>query len=191
MILWRSVFNDTAVPGANLPIAQWAELKEHWLQGIRELGVPVVAIEFYAQKGLDSLALDMGQNVLRLHAISEQDMLNTLTQETALERLQLAASERNMKLLFIRFLPYRTIDQNVDYFINISRALWQKDIVVSAPAATVPLVPSAISLFLIALAVLAGLWLLALSFNVPVWLSTIGFIAGALLAGGLLFAGQD
>ena len=183
-------FNDTSVSGANLKASDWGELKKYWVNSFHALNAPLINIEFYSQKGLSSLSRDMGQDILRMHAISEQEMLNSLTQEKAVERLQLAASERNMKLLLVRFLPYSDIDQNVDYFINISKALWQKGIVVTPVSATIPLVPNSILLFLIALAVLSGTWLLASWFKVPIWLDSLGFIFAAIFAIALLYTSR-
>ncbi|HBT20891.1 MAG TPA: hypothetical protein DEA47_05980 [Peptococcaceae bacterium] len=97
-------FNDPYVPGYPhlLP-----ELKEQ----VKKIGAPVALIEFFDQKGLKKLALDLGKNAVKLHSISSDEMIN-ITPSRALDRYVLAASERNVRVILVRL------------FQNVSSVSW-------------------------------------------------------------------
>ncbi|NLO89887.1 MAG: hypothetical protein GX088_06155 [Clostridia bacterium] len=97
-------FNDPDVPG-------YPHLMPELKERVEKLGVPVALIEFFDQKGLKRLAMDLNKNAIKLHSISSQEMGN-ITPSRALDRYVLAASERNVRVLLVRI------------FQNVSSANW-------------------------------------------------------------------
>ncbi len=182
-------FNDNDVPGSHLPPKEWKAARQTWVNGLQRLGVPVMTVEFFNQTGLPSLAMQMQGNVLRMHAVSDRDM-TVLDEDKAVDRLQLAASERNIKLLLVRFLPHATVAENVSYFEHIANALWEKGVVPGTPAPAQNLTPQPAALLLLALGVLAGAWLLSRFFHLPSRWGLALVLIGLLGAVGLIFTGR-
>lgn len=79
----------------NLPIVA-QELKRH--------NNPLGSIEFYKQIGFTKLATLVDKQVLRMHRVTDNEML-TISQSAIVDRYTLAARERNIRLLFLKFLP--------------------------------------------------------------------------------------
>jgi len=87
-------FNDADVPG-------YPHLLPELKKQVEKLGVPVALIEFFNQKGLKRLALDLDKNAVKLHSISSNEM-GDITPSRALDRYVLAASERNVRVVLVR-----------------------------------------------------------------------------------------
>jgi len=153
-------FNDSDVPGYDLDAAGFKKVAASWAQACSDLGIPLVTAEFFEQRGMTTMTVAMKQNFIRLHSISEKEM-QTLTATKAIDRLTLAASERNMKLLLVRFISKTDIEANIQYLDDISRSLQHKGLTLQVASATPPLQAQKAPLFLISLAVIAGAWLLA------------------------------
>ena len=93
-------FNDDFVPAANnLP---------GLAEALQDIGAPVGTFEFFSQQGLTQLGYLLGKNVVRVHSISENDMLR-LSPAQALERYKLAVSERNIRCCTSGFLVWATL----------------------------------------------------------------------------------
>ncbi|MDD2220992.1 MAG: DUF5693 family protein [Clostridia bacterium] len=179
-------FNDNTIPGVNLPDQQWGQIRDVWAEVIQGLNASFVYMEFSPQKGAQSLGLAMDQHVLRLHSISEAEMKTTVSENTALDRLQLAASERNQKLLLVRFIIGVPLEQNIAYTQHIQQVLWQKGVMMQTPAEAQPLYPQNSILLLCALGVTAGAYLLYLRFKLPRKYGMVLFALAMLVAGGLI-----
>ena len=100
-------FNDKDVPG--FPKRDYLE---EVAEGLGELEIPVGQIEFFPQKGLDTIINLMDQKVVRMHTISEGELAK-YSPATATDRFQLAVSERNMRVLFVRFFQQSVGEQRV------------------------------------------------------------------------------
>ncbi len=183
-------FNDPDLPGVFLPIARYKEACLSWKQAIEGLNSSLITMEFYSQNGMGTMATVMEQNVLRLHSITERDMQTTVSREGAVDRYQLAASERNISLLLVRFLPHASLEENAGFFKEINVALWQKGIIQTKPLKFGFLEAGRLPLLIIALGVLAGAWLLARSFRLPLFWANIMAALGFIVAAGLLFTGR-
>jgi len=92
-------FNDQSLPGdvAN-PI-----LLDRMAESLSTLQVPLVSFEFYDQVGLSSLASRMETNLLRVHAIAENELQKYADTQDAMDRYGLAATERNIRYIYLRF----------------------------------------------------------------------------------------
>lgn len=86
-------FNDTELPGVNQN--DWADVSREMADILGAQGLPTMYIEFYSQKGLQTLAEDMDYNLVRVHPVSESE-LTKLSDTRLQERFALAASERSM-----------------------------------------------------------------------------------------------
>lgn len=144
-------FNDPVVAGANnLPLMA---------EKIAELGVPVGTFEFYNQQGLTSLAGLLGKQVIRVHAISENDMPR-YNEPLALERFAIAVGERNIRALYVRFFglddPTHALDRNLGYLGQIKATLEGEGFNTGTPS-PLPAIPySRILMFIIGLGVVAA-----------------------------------
>ncbi|MDN5344128.1 MAG: hypothetical protein PWQ18_239 [Clostridia bacterium] len=89
------LFNDKDLPG-------FPQYGSNLAAQVALLQVPVGIVEFFPQRGLNQLVTLLDKRAIRVHSISEQEM-DKLTPAAALERLELAARERNIRLLVVRF----------------------------------------------------------------------------------------
>ncbi|MDN5348077.1 MAG: hypothetical protein PWP65_1641 [Clostridia bacterium] len=149
------LFNDKILPGypRHFPVL---------VQAVKDLGVPVGLIEFFPQAGLRQLALLLGKQAIRLHSIAEKDM-SAMTPAKALDRFNLSATDRNMRILFLRFFFEPTspgwLQDNLDFVEKLKQNLSASGFVLGR-ARPFP------------------------SFPVPVWLimlSGLGVLAGGML----------
>jgi hypothetical protein len=150
-------FNDDTLPGYPQKLRALARV-------VGQLGVPVAQIEFFPQKGLNTLGILLDKQVVRLHSISPGE-LGRYTPTGALERYRLAAAERNMRLLLVR--PFTAtggqdlLQENLDFVGRLKAGLQLEGLVVGR-ASTLPAVPtSRIGFFVMGLGVIAGTLILA------------------------------
>ncbi len=111
-------FNDEALPC----LGEIPALAER----LKEAGAYVGTFEFFEQQGMASLALQNGKNVVRIHSISENEMPQYY-EEKALERFNLAVTERNIRALYVRFFgleqPEAALERNLDFVGSIKADL--------------------------------------------------------------------
>ena len=91
---------------------------------------PVATIEFNDQKGINQLGQLLNKEVVRLHTISNSEMSKFEAEggmEAALDRWMLAARERNMRTLLVRFFdinsPAASFDRNMHYLEELQTNL--------------------------------------------------------------------
>lgn len=91
---------------------------------------PVATIEFNEQKGVNQLGQILNKEVVRLHTISNSEMSKFEAEggkEAALDRWMLAARERNMRALLVRFFdinsPAVSFERNMNYLQEIQTEL--------------------------------------------------------------------
>lgn len=174
-------FNDANLPGVS-DLNTWPESKKTIAQALTAKGIPMVAIEFSAQKGIESLAEAMDYQVLRLHSIVEKDMA-TMVEQKAVDRFQLATSERSISLAMVRFFPKASVDTNIAYLDHITAAMAQKGISRGIPVVNnIEIAPSVLTIATAILAVAACGYLLLFAIG---W-KKIGLAAACLGAVGLL-----
>ncbi|MFO7152097.1 MAG: DUF5693 family protein [Bacillota bacterium] len=70
-------------------------------------------VEFYNQQGFDKLARLLNKRVLRMHSVTDEEM-RTIGQQQLVDRLTLAARERNIRILFLKFLPAANPEKQFD-----------------------------------------------------------------------------
>jgi hypothetical protein len=127
---------------------------------LRDLNLNLGTVEFGKQKGDDILARSTVDRVVRVHTILGAEMLSA-TIPSNVQRFQLAARERNIRLLYVRlFLDEKDVLlKNTEYIEKIVKDLERGDL---EPGFAHPYDPLSTSLplrGLIALGIAAG-WLL-------------------------------
>lgn len=162
-------FNDEVIPGSgNVP---------YLAQKLQELNVPVGIFEFFPQQGLNTLARLAGKNALRVHAISENDMLR-YNQNMALDRYKLAVSERNIRVLYVRLFglnqPDKALEGALKYINNVKESVQEEGYQVG-PAVTMPGLPySGLFMLIIGLGVVGGGLLIFNRLLAPRWTLILG-----------------
>ncbi len=144
-------FNDSELPGVSQN--DWDEISTKLAEILQRQNVPTAYIEFYAQSGLQTLAKKMDYNLVRVHPVSESELLK-LNDTRLQERFALAASERSMGTMMLRLRPTQSLEEAVDYIAAVRDAIQAKGIATNQ----ITTVPS-MSLYTWALgAVLAAIW---------------------------------
>lgn len=172
------LFNDKTIPGYP---GKYLLLAEE----IRKLDVPIGLIEFYKQKGFTQLANALEKKVVRLHSIDPAQMA-TMTPQTAIDRYELAVSERNIRNILVRFVLDEESDtwleDNLIYLTKVKDSITAHGFTLGRPATLTGPIYSGLLILLIGLGVIVGGILLAnvLGFPIP------GLILGILAAIGWL-----
>jgi hypothetical protein len=182
-------FNDENLPGL-------LESKE--LQAIGDViqaagNVPLAAFEFYAQGGLETLANVLRKNLIRVHSINENEM-RRYDFDSAADRYVLAATERNMRALYVRLFgmeqPAGAWEYNRDFIRQLRDSLIEEGLEIGAPASMRTLNLDLRQQAVLGLGVVAGgIWLLTLVWRKPgLWPAVLGLLGGVCWIGGLIFA---
>ena len=157
-------FNDQSLPGdVSNPI-----ILERFAEAISPLNVPLVSFEFYDQNGLSSLASRLDYNLLRAHAIAENELQRYSDFQEAMDRYSLAATERNIRYIYLRFPglvnPQAAMISSTELIEYVRDGLHEEGLYVGNPK---PLknysIPLPILYLLGASVIAAGGWLIALA----------------------------
>lgn len=181
-------FNDSDLPGVGLPPAKQNQVFKDLAGRISALHIPVGMVEFFPQKGLAGVARYMEKNVVRLHAIPEDEM-SAMSQSRAVDRFTLAATDRNIRVLLVRFFPQMGWYDNLNYLKEVHQSLEAEGFSFgkSAPLASLPF--SRLYLLVLAAGVAAGGILLLMTLGYEKTGLTLG-ILGLLGFAVLIVGGQ-
>jgi len=160
-------FNDQTIPGDD---GMDPDLQELLADVINPLNVPMVSFEFYTQDGLTELAELLDINIMRAHAISENEMPQYTQVDDAVDRYNLAATERNIRYIYVRFQglinPANSIVNNMALIVHVREGIESEGLSIGNPEPMPVYTISPILLFVIgAGALAAGGWLLILAFE--------------------------
>lgn len=173
-------FNDSRLPG-------YPEALPELSAGVRALQVPVGLIEFFRQEGLAPLARLLDKDAVRLHSVSPGEM-KVLAPGEVIERMELAVTERNIRVLLVRFFTDRPGDPlavNLSFVDGLAARLRADGFIPGPPEPFGDLPVSRITLLLAGLAVIAGgVWLLHLA-SLPRLGVTLGLLSALGWAGVL------
>ena len=157
-------FNDQSLPGdISNPL-----LLDRYEEAIKPLQKPLISFEFYNQTGLSALAARLDNNLIRAHAIAENELQKYVDFDDAMNRYSLAATERNIRYIYLRFQglidPAAAMESNLELITQVREGLMSDGLLVGNPepiaAFTLPLAP----LYLLGAGVIAaGGWLVALA----------------------------
>lgn len=118
-------FNDTELPGVQQD--NWPDVVDELAAILLRQGLPVMSIEFYAQKGLQTMAQAMDYEMVRMHPVSESELLK-LSNTRLQERFALAASERTMGVLMLRLRASQSLDDAVVHIAQVRDAVQAKGV---------------------------------------------------------------
>lgn len=117
------LFNDKQVPGYP---EKMMDLVEELKSSEGKVYAPIGIVEFFNQKGLTKLATLLNKETVRVHSIAANDMVN-YDPQSAVERFELAVSERNIRALFVRFFdmdqPSTALEKNLSYIADLQESL--------------------------------------------------------------------
>lgn len=176
------MFNDDTLPGHPS-----GDLLPILAEGIRQMHVPLIQIEFFNQYGLNKLGVLLDKEIIRLHTIST-DELKKLSPAEAKDRFALAASERNHRILYFRpMLASPDMLQENLAFIDGVKSRLEKEGLTIGKAGLLPEVPVYrwIS-FIIGLGVIAGGLLLLEKLGLGILVKPLAVLS-LLIWAGLLF----
>lgn len=162
------LFNDKELPGYPESVRTIADLLK---DGEGNTLVTIGSIEFSDQKGLNQLGILLNKDLIRLHTISNAEM-SKFEPDTALDRWMLAARERNMRSLLVRFFditsPGTALQQNLEYLESIQTGLLESGFHLDQSYEKPDSIDARnIILYLIGLGVAAGVMLLLIEMRMP------------------------
>lgn len=162
------LFNDKELPGYPDSVRTIADLLK---DGEGNTLVKIGSIEFSDQKGLNQLGILLNKDLIRLHTISNGEM-SKFEPDTALDRWMLAARERNMRSLLVRFFditsPGTALQDNLMYLESIQTGLLDSGFHLDQPYEKPASIDARnIVLYLIGLGVAAGVMLLLIEMRMP------------------------
>ncbi|NMA02246.1 MAG: hypothetical protein GX923_06750 [Clostridia bacterium] len=180
------MFNDEQVPGYPDKFKTLADQLK--IDG--EIYTPIGVVEFFNQRGINNIAAYLNKETVRVHSIAQNEMIN-YTPDTALDRFELAVTERNHRGLFVRFFgmdrPAAALETNLAYFDNLKDRLEGAGFTIEAPVKQYQSPTySIILVFLIGLGVIGGA---VLAVNNKDWtiLALIALVFGTLGWSALLY----
>ena len=177
------LFNDRILPG-------YPAFFTNLAGRVEQLQAPVGLIEFFPQQDLKQLVMLLDKKAIRVHSISAAEMAG-LDTAAALERLDLAARERNNRLLVARFIfapgSSSYLQDNLSYLSEIRQTLLSHGLTIgrAVPFASFPF--SRLWLSLTGLGVLAAGVLLMMHLRLPRLGLALGCLGLVLWAGALGF----
>ncbi len=180
------LFNDKELPGYPDTTRTIADLLKDE-EGNTE--VTVGTIEFSDQSGLNQLGVLLNKDVIRLHTIANNEM-GKFTAESALDRWMLAARERNMRSLLVRFFdittPGTALQYNLDYLESIQNGLLESGFQLDQPyEKPASIAANTLVVMLIGIGVAAGVMLILLEMRLPK-LGALALFLGSVAWIGLL-----
>lgn len=183
------LFNDENVPGYPEKTKYLGDLLK---DEAGQLIAPIGDVEFFKQKGTADLATYLDKEVIRVHSISSGEMV-TMTPEVALERFELAVTERNTRAIFVRFFgmdnPAESLESNLSYVENLQNRLESSGFVLEKAESYPSMIYYKWMILIIGLGIIAGGLLILLEFNLS-FLSIVTLVLGIIAWGGIYFKYQ-
>lgn len=162
------LFNDKELPGYPESVRTLADLLK---DSDGNTLVTIGSIEFSDQKGLNQLGILLHKDLIRLHTISNNEM-SKFEPDTALNRWMLAARERNMRSLLVRFFditsPGTALQENLEYLESIQQGLLASGFELDQPYEKPASIDAGnLVLYLLGIGVAAGVMLILLEMRLP------------------------
>ena len=162
------LFNDKELPGYPESVRTLADLLK---DSDGNTLVTIGSIEFSDQKGLNQLGILLHKDLIRLHTISNNEM-SKFEPDTALDRWMLAARERNMRSLLVRFFditsPGTALQENLEYLESIQQGLLASGFELDQPYEKPASIDAGnLVLYLLGIGVAAGVMLILLEMRLP------------------------
>ncbi len=147
---------------------------------------PVGMVEFFHQSGLNSMIYKNDMQTVRIHSISDKEMLN-FSEKKAIERYLLSAEERNIRGIFLKLFyldnPMNSYRNNITYVETISESLIDSGFILDKASIIKYDKKNIVFYGIIVLALLAGIGMIFIKLK-----NTFLGLLGILGAGGLIGA---
>lgn len=148
--------------------------------------IPVGMVEFFYQSGLNSMIYKNDMQTVRIHSISDKEMLN-FSEKRAIERYLLSAEERNIRGIFLKLFyldnPMNSYHSNIGYVETISESLVDSGFSLDKASIIEYNKKNIVFYGIIVLALLAGIGMIFVKLKNP-FLGLLGILG----AGGLIGA---
>ena len=151
-----------------LELPEFVNYLDALVDNVAPLGVPLVSFELYDQAGLATLAARLDNNLIRAHAISDNELYKYFSFQDAIDRYSLAATERNIRYIYVRFYglmnPAASMERNMELLTEVRQALVDEGLAIGHPETiqvdAVPILP----MFLLGTGIMVVWgWLIALA----------------------------
>lgn len=168
-------FNDRTIPGRGDK-----EFARYLARKLGELHVPVGIFEFFPQQGLEQLAVLMNKNAVRIHGLAENEM-SKYTEDQAVDRFNLAVTERNIRVLFVRFFgmeqPGTALHNALQYVERVRNNLISEGFQTGEASQLASVPYSGLLIFVVGLGVIGGFFLLVNGLFGPLLGAGLGMFA--------------
>jgi len=149
-------FNDQTMPGDGTD----PDVQDMLAEAIKPLEMPLVSFEFYDQTGLPGLAARLEYNLIRAHAIADGEMRRYTDFQVAMDRYNLAATERNIRYIYLRFQglanPGASMEDNLGLLAGVHDGLEASGLTIGNPKPIEPYTIGSVPLFLLGAGIIAA-----------------------------------
>ena len=126
------MFNDEQIPGFPDKFKSFADR----LIVDGQVYAPIGVVEFFNQRGINTIAAYLNKEAVRVHSIPINEMPR-YSPKTAIDRFELAVDERNIRALFVRFLdmeqPAGALEVNLAYFADLTARIEKAGFTIGQP----------------------------------------------------------
>ena len=133
--------------------------------------IPVGMVEFFNQTGLGSFVYKNNMNAVRIHSISDKEMLN-FTEKKALDRYLLSVEERNIRGIYVKLFnldnPMNSYESNLKYTQKITGELTNSGFVLDQASIIKHEKQSILYYGLITAGLIAGVWMIFIKMQTPI-----------------------
>ena len=159
-----------------------------------EKKIPVGMVEFFNQSGLGTIVYKNDMNAVRIHSISDKEMLN-FSESKAIERYLLSVEERNIRGILVKLFnldnPMNSYDSNINYVETISAEIEAKGFILGKSSVIKHEKANIIFYMLVTMGLPAAVWMLFIKLKTPFFgficaLGVTALVGGAFLLNSML-----
>ncbi len=149
--------------------------------------IPVGMVEFFNQSGLATVVYKNDMKAVRVHSISDKEMLN-FSESKAIDRYLLSVEERNIRGIYLKLFNLDNLmnsyDGNINYVKKISSEITDKGFILDKASVIKHDKSNIIIYIFVTLGLPAAIWMVFIKLKTPV-LGILFALAATALIGGL------
>lgn len=159
-----------------------------------EKKIPVGMVEFFNQSGLGTIVYKNDMNAVRIHSISDKEMLN-FSESKAIERYLLSVEERNIRGILVKLFnldnPMNSYDSNINYVETISAEIEAKGFILGKSSVIKHEKANILFYMLVTMGLPSAVWMLFIKLKTPFFgficaLGVTALVGGAFLLNSML-----
>lgn len=135
-----------------------------------EKKIPVGMVEFFNQSGLGTIVYKNDMNAVRVHSISDKEMLN-FSEGKAIDRYLLSVEERNIRGILVKLFnldnPMNSYDSNINYVETISAEIEAKGFILGKSSVIKHEKANILFYMLVTMGLPAAVWMLFIKLKTP------------------------